>query len=97
MIENASKSKFNYTTTQWEATITQAFKKNTCEVKVLMHGDFMNFQSTHKFLKHLEVFQNKCQVVESEKKNKLMWASTKHVKFTLEKAELIFFKIQLRR
>ena len=57
----------------------------------------MNFKSTHKFLKHLEVFQNKCQVVESEKKNKLMWASTKHVKFTLEKAELIFFKIQLRR
>ena len=33
LLENASKSKFIYTTTQWESTITQVFKKNTCEVK----------------------------------------------------------------
>ena len=45
VIENASNSKFIYTTTQWETTIIQAFKKNTCEVKVLIHDDFINFKS----------------------------------------------------
>ena len=49
VIENASKPKFIYTTTQWETTITQAFKKNTCEVKELIHDDFINFKSINKF------------------------------------------------
>lgn len=36
VIKNASKTEFIYTKTQWETTITQAFKKNTCDVKALM-------------------------------------------------------------
>ena len=79
--ENASKSKFIYNKTQWETTITQALKKNTREVKVLMHDDFIDFKSIHKFPEYSEVLQDKCQVVGSGKKRKVMWASIKQVKF----------------
>ena len=70
VIENASKSKFIYTTTQWETTITQAFKKNTCEVKELIHDDFINFKSINKFP---ELFVKSFKTnVESGKKKKIM-------------------------
>ena len=69
VIENASKSKFIYTTTQWETTITQAFKKNTCEVKVLIHDDFINFKSINKFP---ELFVSPSrQMLSLERKRKL--------------------------
>ena len=75
VIENASKSKFIYTTTQCETIIKQAFKKNICELKVLMHDDLVDFKSIDKFPEYSEVLQDKCQVVESGKKKKVMWAS----------------------
>lgn len=36
LTENSSKTKFIYTATQWERTITHAFKKNICKVQVLL-------------------------------------------------------------
>ena len=57
-----------------------------------MHDDFIDFKSIHKFPEYLEVLKDKCQVVESGKKKKVMQASIKQVKFTLEKPEPIFFK-----
>ena len=44
VIENTSKSKFIHTATQREIRITQAFRKNTCEVKVVTHGNFIDFE-----------------------------------------------------
>ena len=48
LIENASKTKFIYTTTKLKTTNTEAFKKNLCEVKVLMREDLIDFKSIDK-------------------------------------------------
>ena len=54
VIENASKTKFIDTTIQWGTTIILAFKKNTCEVKVLMYDDFIDFKSIDKCFQNIQ-------------------------------------------
>ena len=42
----------------------------TCEVKVPMHDDLVDFKSIDNFPEYSEVLQGKCQVVEFGKKKK---------------------------
>ena len=70
VIENISKSKFIHTATQWEIRITQAFRKNSCEVKVVTHGNFIDFKSIHKLPEYSEVFQENVKWLSLERKRK---------------------------
>ena len=63
MIENASKTKFIYTTKKLKTTITQAFKKKLCEVKVLMREDLIDFKSIDKFQNIRKTFKIKTKWV----------------------------------
>ena len=58
-----------------------------------MHDNFTDFKSIDKFPGYLEGPQDKCQMIKPGKKKKVMLASIKQVKFTLERLELIFLNI----
>ena len=54
-IEKNYHQKTIFTPAQWETVIHYAFKKNTCQLKVLTHKDVINFKSCDAFPEYAEV------------------------------------------
>ena len=93
VIEMFSKKRFIYTTSEWEWTIKEAFKKNDCDIKVMMHDDILNFRSAVAFPEYADVLNDKCFILDSEgKKKKVMWSSIKQVMFRITEPTKLFFK-----
>ena len=93
MIKNASKTKFVYTTIQWETTITQALKKNTCDVKILMHDDFVDLNRLIKFQNVRMSFKKN---VKQSSLERLCWRQVSKLSLRYKNQNSSFFNIVMR-
>ena len=69
----------------------QAFNANVCSVTLLMHQDILDFKSVSAFPEFKEILTDKC----FHKGKKVRWSEIKHVMFTKETPNQMFFKYKL--